>query len=244
MLDEEVILAQEQGVINRGVGLLSGIEGAFEEKETEGTLVLTNKRIIYARGDTSEKIDIDVTGIRGGLSPGWKSIVYLDVDDLSDIKSDPANLSIEFERLSAVKGIKRMAQSPKLEIEWNDGQKKRTEFIQEVTGKSRRKNLNDWAVVIERLRQGKQKIVDLPLPPEADTLEGRILRLLSDYEERGPLTIELELEKRYNAELELDEVQAACDKLVSTGLVSKTVPPGEEAYYAKVSPLGRDNLEA
>lgn len=212
-------------------------------KETEGTLLLTNRRIVYARGDTTEKIEESVPAVPGGLSPGWKSIIYADVDEIDAIKPDPANISVDLARLTSAKGIKRMAQSPKLEIEWDD-RTKRTEFIQQVTGKSRRRNLNDWASVIERLRQGTQKIIELPPAPDGSTLEGRIFRLLSDYEERGPLTIELEIEKRYKVELEPDDVQAACEKLVSMGLVSKTVPPGEEAYFAKVSPLGPDNLEA
>ena len=242
MLDE-VVLAREQGVVNRGPGLRSAVEGALEEGETEGSLILTSKRLIYARGNASESIRESVLGISGGLAPGSKSIIYLDADDLNSITPDPANIFIDIQSISSARGIKRIAQSPKLEVEWNDRTRK-TEFIQQVTGGSRRKNLNDWAPVIERLKNGTQKIADLPPAPDEGTVEGKVFRVLSDYDERGPLTVELEVEKKFNVELEPDDVLAACEKLVTMGLVKKTVPPGEEAYFERVSPLGEDNLEA
>ena len=239
-LPDETILAQEQGVINRGVGLLQQVEAGFDasKKETEGTLILTNKRLIYARGDTSEKIEFG-TGLSGG-----KSIVYSDADDLDDIRSDPANIWIDLETILSATGHKHMGQAPKLEIRWNSGSEKKTEFVQQLTGKSRKRNLSDWPSVIQRLKEGTQEFRPLPSAPDTTTLGGRIFRVLSDFEERGPLTIESEVEKRYSVELEPDEVEAACEELVAQGLIQKTDVPGEAPFYEKVSALGDDTLDA
>jgi hypothetical protein len=244
-LPDETILAQEQGVINRGTGALQELEGGFDasKKESEGTLILTNNRLIYARGDTTEKLS-RAGGFVGAIAGGSKSIVFLDADDLDDVKSDPANLWIELKSIVSVTGHKRMAQAPKLEVRWNAGSERKTEFIQQITGSSRKKNLNDWAAVIERLKEGKQVFKPLPSAPDTATLEGRIYHLLSDYEDRGPLTIEDEVEKRYNIQLEPEDVEAACEKLVGQGLVEKTAVAGEAPFYEKVSPLGDDTLDA
>jgi hypothetical protein len=222
------------------------IEGGFDasKKESEGTLILTNNRLIYARGDTNEKLSGTGSFVGDILGSGSKSIVFLDADDLDDIKSDPANLWIELKSIVSVTGHKRMAQAPKLEVRWNAGSERKTEFIQQITGSSRKKNLNDWAPVIERLKEGKQVFKPLPSAPDTATLEGRIYHLLSDYEERGPLTIEDEVEKRYKVELEPEDVEAACQKLVEQGLVEKTSVSGEAPFYEKVSPLGDDTLDA
>ncbi len=239
-LPDETILAQEQGVINRGAGFVQDVEAGFDasKTESEGTLILTNKRVIYARGDTKENLPIV-----GGLAPGSKAIIFMDADDLDDIKNDPANLWIELKSITSATGHKRMGQNPKLEITWNTGRERKTEFVQQITGGSRKKNLNDWAPVILRLKERTQKFTALPSAPDPASLEGRIYHQLGDFEERGPLTIENEIEKRYNIELEPDDVEAACEKLVAQGLIAKTSVSGEAPYYVRVSALGEDSLD-
>ncbi len=49
--DQEAILAEEQAVVNRGVGVAQEVESVLGfGPATEGTLVLTDRRLIYARG--------------------------------------------------------------------------------------------------------------------------------------------------------------------------------------------------
>ncbi len=131
-------------------------------------------------------------------------------------------------------------------MSWTDGggATRATEFVQQISGASRRKNLNDWAKVIEKLRAKQLKITPLPPAPGADTLEGRILGVLGDMQEKGLLTVENEVEERYKVDLDPDDVEAACERLVAAGLVLKPVPRYEDVYYRKASPLGADDLSA
>ena len=126
-----------------------------------------------------------------------KKLYVSDVDELDDIRRDASNITINISSITSVKGHHRPGIAPKLEVRWNDGVEKSTEFVEQETGSSRHRNLNDWAPVIERLRAGKQKIAMLPPPPDRDSLEGRILIDLDDMQEKGLLTIEREVEKKF-----------------------------------------------
>ena len=110
-----------------------------------------------------------------------------------------------------------------------------------VTGRSRRKNLNDWARVIERLKTGNQKLIQVTKAPSVETPEGKIMRILSDMQWRGVLGIEEEVERIFNVQLDPDEVQAACDKLCNQGML-KQKPEAGDVFYRKGSPLGDDDL--
>jgi len=237
---DEQILAQEQAVVNRSAGLRSEIQSAMDVsgKETEGTLVLTNQRLLYVHGGEKRE-DLPV----GAFTR--KPTYFADVDTLDEIVSDPSNLAIRLSTISKVVGHHAMTMDPKLEVWWNDGGTiRKSEFVQQLTGASRRRNLNDWAAVMERLRAGKQKVTILPPSPDEATLEGKVLRALGDMQEKGLLTLELELEGKYGADLEPEDVESACEKLVSLRLVAKMGAKGEPPFYQKVSPLGDDNLES
>ncbi len=235
---DEQILAQEQGVINRSPGLRSELQTALDVsgRETEGTLVLTNKRLLYVRGGEHRE-DIPT----GSISQ--KAIFFTDVEDLESIPSDPYNLTIWLPSITKVTGRHAPAMAPKLEVKWDDrGVSRSAEFVEQVTGSSRRKNLNDWAPVIERLRAGEEKVSPMAAAPGESTLEGRVLHALDDMQEKGLLTLESELEDRYKVELEPEDVEAACEKLAAQGLVKKTSSKDEPPFYQKVSPLGEDSL--
>lgn len=237
---DEQILAQEEAVVNRSAGVKSEIESSMDisGKETEGTLVLTNTRLLYVHGN--EKREDIPTGV---LSK--KPTYFADVEDLDEITSDPANLAIPLSSITKTAGHHSPAMDPKLEVWWNDsGNVRKSEFVQQVTGASRRKNLNDWAPIIERLKAGQQKVSALPSAPDMATLEGKILHALGDMQEKGLLTLEGELEERYKVELEPEDVEEACNGLVSQGLVLNTSAAGEPPFYQKVSPLGTDNLDS
>ena len=236
----EVMLAQEQAVIRRGPGVRKEVEAAFGMGgETEGTLVLTNTRLVYAHGDEREE-DLPVGAWSG------KRLFFSDVDSLDAMTLDSESLAIPLSRITKVVGHREPAVAPKLEVSWtgDGGKTLSTEFVQQITGGSRMKNLNDWAKVIEKLRAGQARITQLPPAPSGDTLEGRILAVLGDMQEKGPLAIEEEVEEKHKVELDPDEVEEACDRLAKAGLVRKTTPRGEDSYYRKVSPLGEDDLSA
>jgi hypothetical protein len=234
------MLAQEEAVINRGPGARKGVEGAFGlGGETEGTLILTDRRLVYVHGEEKE-VDIRV----GAFSK--KRLFFSDVESLNSMPMDSASIEIPLSRIAKVTGHHGEALAPKLEVKWTDhgGAIRAAEFVQQITGGSRRKNLNDWAVVVERLMKKQQKVLPLPPAPSGDTLEGRILGALGDMQEKGLLTIENEVEERYRVDLDPDDVEAACGRLVASGLVMRFAPRDEDPYYRKVSPLGDDDLSA
>lgn len=236
----EVMLAQEQAVIRRGPGIRKGVEAAFGlGGETEGTLVLTDRRLVYVHGNEKEE-----TVRIGGFSA--KRLFFSDIESLSSMPLDSESVEILISKLVKVVGHHGEAIAPKLEVAWTDGQgaTRATEFVQQISGASRRKNLNDWAKVIEKLRAKQLKITPLPPSPGGDTLDGRILGILGDMQEKGLLTIENEVEERYKVDLDPDDVEAACERLITAGLILKPMPRYEDVYYRKASPLGSDDLSA
>ena len=236
----EIMLAQEQAVIRRGPGIRKGVEAAFGMGgETEETLVLTDRRLVYVHGNEKEE------SVRiGGFSA--KRLYISDVESLDSMPLDSASVEIPISKIVKVTGHHGEAIAPKLEVSWTDGggAARATEFVQQISGASRRRNLNDWAKVIEKLRAKQLKITPLPPAPGGDTLEGRILGVLGDMQEKGALTIENEVEEQYKVDLDPDDVEAACERLVAEGLVLKPDPRYEDVYYRKASPLGADDLSA
>jgi hypothetical protein len=236
----EVMLAQEQAVIRRGPGIRKGLEAAFGAGgETEGTLVLTDRRLVYVHGNEKEE------SIRiGGFSA--KRLYFSDVESLGSMEMDAASVEIPISKIVKVTGHHGEAIAPKLEVGWTDdkGAARTTEFVQQISGASRRRNLNDWAIVIEKLKAKQLKIRPLPPAPSGNTLEGRILSVLGDMQEKGLMTIEGEVEERFKVDLDPDDVEAACEKLVVGGLVLKPAARYEDVYYRKASPLGEYDLSA
>ena len=82
------------------------------------------------------------------------------------------------------------------------------------------------------------------LPPSIETLEGKILRVLGDMQDKGTFEIEEEVESEFKLDLDVDDVQKACEKLVLLGLVDKTPDASGDAFYRKRSPLGEDDLSS
>lgn len=235
---EETILAEEEAVKNKGIRVVQVVKMALDVgKETEGTLLLTNRRLIYVQ---SEEQDVDLPiGVFSKMH-----LIYSDVMELNSIALAPGNFSIHIDSVISLVGHHAPAMAPKLEVKWNEGgQVKVTEFIQQITGGSRRKNLNDWAAVIERLKSGKQKLRPLPPLPNKDSLEGKIIYILGDMQEKGLLTIEREIEEKFRVDLDPDQVELACDELVKEGLLRERGTQGEDPFYQKVSPLADEDLD-
>ena len=166
---DEIILAEEEAVINHGVGAVQEAESDMDVgKQTEGNLVLTNLRLIYAHG-AEQEMDIPVGMPDPFGTLGKKKLFFSDVEELDNIPSDPFNIMIRISEITSIKGHRRPGFAPKIEVRWSTGGiDKKTEFIEQETGRSRRKNLNDWVQIIQRLKTGTQKITILP-PPRTET---------------------------------------------------------------------------
>jgi hypothetical protein len=98
--------------------------------------------------------------------------------------------------------------------------------------------------VIERLKTGKQKLIQLPKSPGPDTLDGKIMRVLADMQRKGIFEIAKEAEDQFKVKLDSDDVQSACDRLSGIGLLKRIQDPSGDMYYQKCSPLGDDNLSS
>ncbi len=221
--DQEIILAQEQSVIAK-----SGFE-----KQVEGTLVLTNQRLIFV-GATEEE------DVRTML--GKDTLRFSDVDNLNSIPKSQYNLSISLAKMDSEKGSH--FGHPSLRVKWNDDSGERhEEFVEQLTG--RKRNLNDWADVIDKIKSGKLK-PDIPKSPAPgkSTLEGQIMYILGDMQEKGSFQIEEQVEEMFKLDLDSDQVEAACKELVKMRFVDVLPDRSGDNFYRKHSPLGEDDLSS
>jgi hypothetical protein len=132
---DEIILAQEQSVTCKAVGL---------EKEYEGTLVLTNKRLLFIAANQEQ--DVAVTPLTTAR------LSFADVKDLNNISTGSGNLAILLSEVEVEKGHEGLFRLTTLKIKWKEGgEAKSAEFIEGIAGAGRRENLKDWARVIESL---------------------------------------------------------------------------------------------
>lgn len=232
------MLAQEQSVIMREAGEKKELEGGLGG-ELEGTVVLTNRRLIFVCTNEKED-DLRPSASRGLLV---MRLVYSDVEDLRSIPTTGGNLFIELPSIDSVKGHAGHIERPSLEVRWRDGGTQRGRvFIERLSGRSRRRNLNDWAAVIERLKAGSQKLIQLPKPPGVESLDGKVMVVLGDMQKKGAFQIQEEVEEQFDLKLDPDDVQATCDRLSGSGLLQRTLDPSGDTYYQKRSPLDDDAL--
>ncbi|MGP8125938.1 MAG: hypothetical protein ACLQEQ_08800 [Nitrososphaerales archaeon] len=237
---EESILAQEQAVTMRGLGVKRELEAEVGVGEREGTLVLTNKRLIFVCTDEKEE------DLRMGYTPATPiaHLLFSDVEDLSEIPQDPANTFISISSITSATGHKGGLGKPKLEVRWTAGaREKGAEFTEVLTGK-RKKNLNDLAAIIQRLKTGDLKLIEVPKAPAIDTLEGKIVHVLSDLQEKGIFSIEEEVEEKFKISVDPDEIQSACDKLAQAGALDRFPDSSGDIFYRKRSPLGEDDFSS
>ena len=147
----------------------------------------------------------------------YKALFIDDIEGLDSISNDSEGLEIPLSKIVRVEGHGgRDAIAPKLEVDYTSksGETHSTEFVEQITGASRKKNLDDWAEIIKKLKAGQVKPIELPDVPSEGTLEGRIYRALGDMQEKGALAIEEEVEERYHVDIDPDDVVSACNKLV------------------------------
>ena len=211
------------------------LEADFGFGEVEGTLVLTDRRLIFACTD-EKLVELPVGFMDADL-------VFSEVEDIDQIPQKPPNVFVPLSSIESVKPHGGRLERPGIELEWGDGKTKRSVLI--VQGEERKgKSLRDWAPVIENLKAGRQKLITIPQPPPIDTLEGKIVKVLSDMQEKGVLEIEDEVEDQFKVELDPDDVQAACDALSSQGVVRRYPDSSGDIFYRRASPLGEDDLSS
>jgi len=237
---EESILAQEQAVTMRGLGVRKELKAEVGVGEREGTLVLTNKRLIFVcTGEKEEDIPM-------GYTPAIPTahLLFSDVEDLSEIPQDQRNTFIQIPSITSAVGHKGGFGKPKLEVRWTaETREEGAEFTEHLTGK-RKRNLSDLAVVIQRLKTGDQKLIVVPEAPSTDTLEGKVAHVLSDMQEKGIFSIEEEVEEKFKISVDPDEIQSACDKLAKAGTLDRFPDSGGDIYYRRRSPLGEDDFSS
>jgi hypothetical protein len=231
-----MILAQEQGAIMRSGGASKELEAEFGVGTREGTLVLTNKRLIFVcTDDKGEDLPIGYFGDH--------LLLYSEVEDLDRIPNQSPNVFIPLTTASA-KGHRGELGRPSLEVSWKDSNGSHDlVFTETLTGR-RKRNLNDWAPVIGGIKSGTQKLITLPNPPSTETLEGKVMHVMADMQEKGLFEIEESVEREYNVELDPDEVQAASDRLSSHHLLIRSPDPSGDVFYRRASPLGEDDFSS
>ena len=229
-----MILAEEEDVL-----LKDNVPRTM--KNLVGTLVLTNKRLLFVEANTEEKANLP---IGGGI---FKSTYrYADVPDLGEVSANPNNLTVPLNSIENVSGSEGILHPPELKVAWktDNGQLEHAVFTEELIN-DRKKDLKDWAKVIKGLKDG----TIIPRKPSTrapsiDSLEGKILHTLGDMQEKGPFEIEEATEKEFKMDLDPEEVEAACEKLASQGFLDKTPDPSGDAFYRIRSPLGEDDLSS
>ena len=234
---QEVILAQEQGANMRSAGVSKELEAEFGMALKEGTLVLTSRRLIFVC--TDEKGEY----LPLGYFVGGQKLLYSEVEELGNIPPQAPNIFISLETVSA-KGHKEVLGRPSLEVTWKDGTGNHDLIFTETLTGRRKRNLNDWAPVIQGLKDGTLKLVALPESPSSDSLEGRVMHVLGDMQEKGLMEIEEDVEDEYKVELDPDRVQAACESLSSRRLLARHPDSSGDVYYRRLSPLGEDDLSS
>ena len=231
----EVILAQEQGAALSMTGKKKELEAEFGVGEVEGTLVLTDQRLIFVC--TDEKMVTLPVGLFQA------TLIFSEVEEVGQIPQKPPNIFVTISSITSVKAHGGRLERPGFELEWEDGGTGRPFLV--VQGEERRgKGLKDWVPIIENLRAGRQKLVTIPQAPPIDTLEGRVVRVLSDMQEKGVLEVEEEVEDQFKVDLDPDEVQAACDSMASKGIIRRYPDSSGDIYYRRASPLGEDDLSS
>lgn len=233
--ENEIILAQEQDV-----QVKDNIPGKM--KSVVGTLVLTDRRLLMVEANKEEELDLKM----GGFTKRSATFRYADIDDLDEVTSNPNNISIRLNSIVSAVGTEGILRPPELKISWRleSGVINNAVFTEELIG-GRKKGLKDWARIILGVRDGTTKIQRPTMStPSVDSLEGKVLHVLGDMQEKGVFEIEDETETEFKVDLDPDVVESACENLASTGFLDKTIDSSGEIFYRRKSPLGNDDLSS
>ena len=220
----------------RAGGKSKELEAEFGGGVKEGTLVLTNKRLIFVcTNEKGEELPIGYYGEH--------LLLYSEVESLSDIPNGSPNVFIPISGASA-RGHKGELGRPSLEVSWDDLTGKHNLVFTETLIGKRKRNLNDWASLINGINQGSLKLNAMPSPPPTDTIEGKVMHVMADMQEKGLFEIEESVEDEYKVDLDPDEVETACNSLVSRQLMIRIPDSSGDSFYRRASPLGEDDFSS
>ncbi|MCL5069212.1 MAG: hypothetical protein M1368_12800 [Thaumarchaeota archaeon] len=192
-----------------------------------------------------QKLEGEVVNVQEDMSGLGGPLTYTEVEDLQNIPPDSGNIFISITSIISITGHKGLAGPPTLKVSWKDGSSVRsTEFQEVLTGPSRKKDLSAWSEVIEQLRSDSLAISKIPAPPSKDILDGKVAYIMNDMQDKGVVEIEEQVEDQFKVDLEPDDVEAACDRLVSIGFLDKIADESGDDFYRKRSPVGIDDLSS
>ncbi|MCL5069210.1 MAG: hypothetical protein M1368_12790, partial [Thaumarchaeota archaeon] len=200
----------------------------------EGDLTLTNKRLLFV----SSKGRPPVTEPED-LVPESTKVVEDDEDPENPPDQGSQSFSIPLSSIVNVEGKRGMLR-PSLTVYWRDDSQNPTakmEFIQKTRRVSSSENINEWGSEILRISFAdisltQKKNSDLEAVDQ-ESVASKILGILDADEWKGLFQIKKELREEYDTDIDIDELETQCNKLVTEKLVERD-EIGE--FYRKLIP--------
>lgn len=165
----------------------------------EGSLVLTNRRLVFAAGKST-------------LTP----------DEIKKVMQDRDAFSISLEQIANVTGNRGILR-PSLQVIWRnapeDQTTMRTDFIQNYRPKTLEEatnGINEWVSAIEggALADGDLKSGESAAIVDQSELKSKVLEELGDMQWKGFFQIEKELREKFNLTPDPDLLEKVCAELV------------------------------
>jgi hypothetical protein len=170
----------------------------------EGTLTLTEKRLMFSAGPKFE------TG-----------------DSQDRPETDSGDLSIPLTSITSVLGKRGMLR-PSLTVFWRDdesGNSSKTEFSQKSRHPptSQEKNINEWDSEIRSMSLSEIATAQMKNSAQMnqDGIASKIVGILEEGQWKGFMQIERELEEKYGTQIDPDELEEECKKLVAEKVIEQ-----------------------
>jgi hypothetical protein len=186
---------------------------------TEGSLILTNRRLVFAKGK-----------------------VNLANEEVPQILRGRDLFAIPLEQIANVSGNRGILR-PSLNVSWRnqpgDQSTTKTEFLQNYRPKNleeARNGINEWVPLIERA--AVSDVEDSPTETQSATvdeneLKSRVLEELGDMQWKGFFQISKELREKYDMSVDPDQLEKVCHGLVEDKLIEQD-KHGE--FFRKIQP--------
>jgi len=253
----EVILAEEQGA-SRNLGSLH---------KKSGTLILTNKRLVFMRGNKEIRIEV-VPEIWRDIVPnifpsGLPAILgFAEVYDTAEIPSQMTFPDVSIDLASIISAtperpvdVTSFRRSSRLVVSWNSSiETKIVEFEEHMSGRPRKINLNDWGDVIMKIKSGYfdnliRELINSRNSSqlEVNSIEANVYFLLGDLQSKSTVLLSKEMEERFATRIDFERIQQACDRLERLKLIAGTYDTfwndgdlDRPPFYRKYPPLGSE----
>jgi hypothetical protein len=176
----------------------------------EGTLLLTNRRLVFATGNSVQESDV------------------------KKILQDRNVFAIPLDQIANVSGNRGLLR-PSLNVMWHDPpgdpSLTKTEFLQKYRPANiddLRNAINEWGPLIERAAtsdigeevQSEKPKIEVPKIDD-DQLKSRVLEELGDKQWKGFFQIERDLDEKYGTSTDPDALESCLTKLVKEKLLEQ-----------------------